>query len=151
MLKVSKEDGFSLIELLVVMAILGIVTIPLVNVFAQSIRYLQSSKRKKVAGQVANSCLSKLRSVVEFSKLPDNGLTSCEGATGSSWYTYSRPSSAVTYEYKARSEKVADVSGREVKLIKIKVRYPSRTGGNKRCLSTKDCSKWDISTLVAKR
>lgn len=149
MLAFRNEAGFSLLELLIAMALMGVLLIPLVTIFTNSLRSTRSTMQRKKANQLMGSCLASLRSVAKFSELDDGSSTSCD-ADSASGNPYSFESPHSDFEYFTEVDQQADTSGRNIKVVNIRVRYESPLHGDRRCITDPDCSDWDASTVVSK-
>lgn len=146
MLVPQDRRGFSLIELLIVLAMLGVMLLPLVSAFTRSIRYVETARKRKVASNLMWSCLSSIRSVASYSQLP-TGSVDCVGQTRGDDPRAFRSNSNFEYETQVRT--LTQDSGRSLKRIDIRVRYPS--GDGMRCLTDVECKKWDATSVVSKR
>lgn len=149
---IHRDDGFSMVELLIAMVLLGIFLIPLTTVFSQSIRYVRAAKKRDVATRLMTSCLSEVRSVADYSsELTPGNAVQCNGNSwsGGTFQSFDAPYSRIEYQTLVRQ--VANDSGRNVKKIHIKVRYKSPISGDRRCLRDANCGRWDSSTFVSKR
>lgn len=148
----SAEGGYSLLEILVAIAILGVFLIPLTTVFSQSLRYVRGMKKRDKATRLMTSCLSQLRSVADYSSdLSTGSPVKCDGNGwgGGTYETF--PSPDDDFEYRTSVELVAEDSGRNIKKVSIRVRYSSPLLKETRCLSSVNCNDWDASTFVSQR
>lgn len=143
------RDGLTLIELLIVIGIMGVMLVPMVQAFTVSFNSITHSKNRQRASTLAKDCLSRMKSTVPFSDLPvSSGAVSCSGASGSNPFTF--PSDD-DFSYETNVERVSGSGEIDVRLIQMRVKFPSPYHGGDSCISGPDCNTWDISTMVSRR
>lgn len=146
------KQGFSLLELLVVMAVLGIIMVPMINAFSQSFQATRIARMRQTGTMLAQNCLAQLRSTVEYSNIPTgNTSVSCDGSTtGNSRYQFG--SNYPEFSYETSAEQMANTGGGlDLKLVRIRVYFPGGFTQGERCISTTSCNSWDFTTFVALR
>ncbi|MFB6345506.1 MAG: prepilin-type N-terminal cleavage/methylation domain-containing protein [bacterium] len=148
------DDGFTLVEVLIALAVMGIIMMPVANLVSQSLKTIRSSKSRKTAAKLAQECLGLIRSTVQYGSLPTGGESiSCDGSsTGSEPYSFDAPYGK--YDYVTSVKKVENNGGKlPLKMVRIRVLFPATFHEGKRCISTTDCgsSDWDYNTLIAER
>lgn len=140
-----------MIELLVAMAIIGVMLVPMVNAYTFSMKSLRHSKNRQLAAMLGKDCLAKLRSTVPFSALPTGGSSiKCDGsAPGGDPYSFPEPNA--DFEYETQVSDINTSGGPSMRLVRIRVRFPTpfHTAGS--CVSGPACSAWDFTTLMAER
>lgn len=149
----NNQSGFSLIELLIAMAVIGVLLIPLTSTFTFSLESIRHSKNRQRATMLAKDCLSRLRSTVEFSNLPSaGGSIQCDGATGGSPpFEFADPNDDIDYWTSVST--AGNTGGVLIKEVNIRVRFSSPFHGSGACITNVDCSgtAWDFTTLVSQR
>ncbi|MFB6344605.1 MAG: prepilin-type N-terminal cleavage/methylation domain-containing protein [bacterium] len=145
-----KQAAFSLIELMVAMAMMGALLIPMVVAYSQSLKSIRFSRHRQTATMLGKDCLSRLRSTVSFADLPVGSSVSCSGdTTGEDVYTFNHP--YTDYKYETQVEEVTNSGGQVLKRINLKVKFNTPYDSSRQCISGADCNDWDFTTFRAKR
>lgn len=147
-------DGFALVEMLIVIAVMGIILMPVATAFTQSLRAIRASKSRQTAAMLGQQCLELMRSTVKYNILPEDGRSiRCDGSDiGGGPYSFGEPHE--TYDYTTSVKQVENTGGDlPLKMIRIRVIYPAVFHDGTRCISTVDCgsSDWDYTSFLAKR
>lgn len=147
----SSQAGFSLIELLVTIAILGIIMGPMVSAYVFAMQTSIDAQRRSKAVMLANWKVEQLRAEKGFSGL-ETGTTDKSSCSLPAPYN----SSDKGIEYNCEII-VEEVSGTDpnfaAKKVEIKIFYDSVVTGNERtitCGDASDCNAADYATYLSK-
>lgn len=144
----NDENGFSFLELMIVLAVMGIVLTPMIQTFYRTFQAGRSAQFRQKATYLSQDCMAQLQKTVEFNALPssESGESiSCDGSTkGESEYNF-KSDNSFSYETMVSSVN----GGNALKQIRIRVHLPGSSQSENRCITSSDCSDWDFSTLVA--
>lgn len=146
------EDGLTLVEALVSVALVGMVLMPMVFAHASFRRITGETRRVLTAHQLARQCLTHLEVTAGFDRL--DGNTACTPSYGD----FEPPRDH--FHYRTRVDRV---NGPEpsagIKVIRIKVTFPTLLGEGYRTIGCaknttvdgSECERWDRMSLVSTR
>lgn len=137
-----KKRGFSLIELMVTVAIIGIAIVPIMMSYVRTWQTTIAAKRLTIATMLARKEIEKLQATTSF------GNMSTGNTTGN--FTGAHDD----YSWKRKISKLNGSSNSyNAKKIQIRVNYNSILTGSKRsvtCSKVSACDSWDYSKVVTK-
>jgi len=151
-MKLSRsEDGFSLIELLAAIVILGLLSGPMVNSYVKSFQRATESHRLNRANMLARQKAEQMAGTIFYSQLSSQNKADCQLPAP---YDSDAGTTKSVYDCKVKVSKVDAKQGNvELKKIEVRIIFPSPRGGLRtgQCAGTTNCAKPDIVTYVASR
>jgi prepilin-type N-terminal cleavage/methylation domain-containing protein len=142
MFKLNSESGFSLIELLVAITIMGVALVPMLGAYTRSMMVSLEATRKSKAMMLGNWKLGQIRSVNAYSALSSKSRTEC-----------SLPAGYGDYACEYTVEAVPGTAEFAAKKIELRVHFSSSVYGGERTISCNDsssCDQPDLMTYISK-
>jgi len=146
------RGGFTMVELVVTLVLVGIALAPMVHGYVSATRTTMETRRLTTAHNLARACLAHLRTVIDYHALSDRSR--CSTTRG----RFDPPFQAFGYEIGVRRIH-GSTSGFEVKMLRLRVIFPGRFDGGNRTLACpestpgtdSDCDRWDLVSIVSPR
>jgi prepilin-type N-terminal cleavage/methylation domain-containing protein len=137
----SRPKGFTLIELMITIAILGIAVIPMMMVYLDTWQATIEAKRRNQAIMLARQQVNLLRGQTSYNNIPASATNSFNAPYNS-------------FRYVISSSQLSGDPNYHAKKLSIRVCFPSMYGGQRSVSSPEvpDCengSTWDFSKIIA--
>lgn len=146
------QQGFTLVEVLVAVALIGIALAPLMYAYTYSTRLTLETQRVTLANVLARHCLAQMSATVDYTNL-DNA--DCSTTAGD----FDPPYGDFHYQTDVQRFTAGSDPNLDLTVLRIKVIFPTLFGDEHRTLSCpsgvgKDgsgCDQWDLATVVTPR
>lgn len=132
-------SGFTLIEAILAMAIVSLALLPMVEAYTLMFRTSLDASKRNTATILAQECIQTLTDQVPYQDL--DGSTAC--VPTEPYGQFGDPYSEYSYQTNVNTISTGD-SQIDVSEIQLRVEYPSLTGGSTKCITSPDCSDWDL-------
>lgn len=146
------QRGFTLVEVLVAIALIGVALVPLMYAYTYSTRLTLETRRVTTANNLARHCLAQMTATVEYTGLDNADCSTTDG-------DFDPPYEEFHYQTDAERFTAGSDPNLDLTVLRIKVIFPTLFGDNHRTLTCpggvsedgSGCDEWDLATVVTPR